>query len=174
MEVVCLLMALKLKYPRQIFLLRGNHEDRNVNKYLGFGDECARRLQEDITGQNSVFNRINDMFDNLPLAAIITDKSNNNKIFCVHGGIGSTALKVEEIEKIKRPCEINLGEIQTHEQQMVVDLLWSDPMENDDDIGIVQNNIRDPQGQNNIMKFGADRVDKFLKANNMSLILRSH
>ena len=57
---------------------------------------------------------------------------------------------------------------------MVVDLLWSDPMENDDDIGIVQNNIRDPQGQNNIMKFGADRVDKFLKANNMSLILRSH
>jgi len=33
----------------------------------------------------------------------------------VHGGIGSTAMKVEEIEKIKRPCEINLGEITTQE-----------------------------------------------------------
>ena len=37
LEVVCLLMARKLKYPKQIFMLRGNHEDRNVNKYLGLG-----------------------------------------------------------------------------------------------------------------------------------------
>jgi len=44
LETICLLMALKLKYPKQVFLLRGNHEDRNVNKYLGFGEECARRL----------------------------------------------------------------------------------------------------------------------------------
>ena len=31
-------------------------------------------------------------------------------MFCVHGGIGSTAMKVEEIEKIKRPYEVTLGE----------------------------------------------------------------
>lgn len=37
LEVICLLMALKLKYPKQVFMLRGNHEDRNVNKHLGFG-----------------------------------------------------------------------------------------------------------------------------------------
>ena len=42
---------------------------------------------------------------------IITDKATQNKIFCVHGGIGSTAIKIEELDKIKRPCEINLGEI---------------------------------------------------------------
>ena len=40
LETICLLMALKLKYPKQIFLLRGNHEDRNVNRHLGFGEEC--------------------------------------------------------------------------------------------------------------------------------------
>ena len=74
LETICLLMALKLKYPRQIFLLRGNHEDRKVNKYLGFGEECARRLGEDISSPNSAFSKINDMFDNLPLAAVITDK----------------------------------------------------------------------------------------------------
>jgi hypothetical protein len=51
------------------------------------------------------------MFEYLPLAAVISDKATNNKVFCVHGGIGSTALKVEEIEKIKRPVEISLGEI---------------------------------------------------------------
>lgn len=63
LEVICLLMALKLKYPKQIFLLRGNHEDRNVNKHLGFGEECARRIGEDINNPNSCFAKINDMFD---------------------------------------------------------------------------------------------------------------
>jgi len=74
LETICLLMALKLKYPKQIFLLRGNHEGKNVNRYLGFGEECSRRLGEDITSPNSFFSRINEMFDNMPLAAIITDK----------------------------------------------------------------------------------------------------
>lgn len=114
------------------------------------------------------------MFDYLPLAAIVMDKSTQNKVFCVHGGIGSTAMKVEEIEKIQRPIQINFGEILTTDQQLVIDLLWSDPLDNEEEVGIQPNLIRDPLGQNNIMKFGADRVDKFLKTNGMSLILRSH
>jgi hypothetical protein len=63
LETVCLMMAIKLKFPKQIFLLRGNHEDRNVNKYLGFGEECTKRLGEDINNPNSVFAKVNDMFD---------------------------------------------------------------------------------------------------------------
>lgn len=113
LETICLLMALKLKYPKQIFILRGNHEDKNVNKYLGFGQECATRLGEDINSPNSVFAKINEMFDYLPLAAIVIDKQSQNKIFCVHAGIGSTVLKIEDIEKIKRPFENILGEIAT-------------------------------------------------------------
>ena len=31
LEVICLLMALKVKYPDQIHLLRGAHEDRLIN-----------------------------------------------------------------------------------------------------------------------------------------------
>ena len=157
-----------------MFLLRGNHEDRNVNRFLGFGEECTKRLGEDINLASSVWAKINDVFDQMPLAAIVCDKSTQNKVFCVHGGIGSTAMKIEEIEKIQRPIQISLGEIATQEQQLVVDLLWSDPTDTEDEAGIQPNVIRDPTGQNNIMKFGADRVEKFLKTNSMSLILRSH
>lgn len=189
LETICLLMALKLKYPKQIFLLRGNHEDRNVNRYLGFGEECARRLEEDITQPNSVFAKINDMFEYLPLAAIVSDKSTQNKVFCVHGGIGSTVNKIEDIEKIQRPISVNLGEISTTEQQLLIDLLWSDPMDSesgdsttDSSAGtmstptsdIAPNVTRDPMGTNNITKFGTARVEKFLKHNQVSMILRSH
>lgn len=68
--------------------MRGNHEDKNVNKYLGFGAECARRLGEDINDPNSVFAKINETFEYMPLAAVVNQKE--RKIFCCHGGIGPT------------------------------------------------------------------------------------
>lgn len=52
--------------------------------------------------------------------------------------------------------------------------MWSDPTDSEEELGIIPNLVRDPTGQNNIMKFGVDRVEKFLKTNSMSLILRSH
>ena len=39
---------------------------------------------------------------------------------------------------------------------------------------IAPNVTRDPQGVNNITKFGVGRLEKFLKANAVSMILRSH
>lgn len=100
LEVICLLMALKLKYPKQIVLLRGNHEDRNVNRHLGFGRECATRLGENIDEPNSVFQRINNMFEYMPLAAIIEDKQLQHKVLCVHAGISSSIKNIEELEQI--------------------------------------------------------------------------
>jgi len=174
LEVICLLMALKLKYPKQIFMLRGNHEDREVNKYLGLGQECSRRLGEDINDPNSIFHKLNDMFEYLPLAAIINDKGANNKVFCVHAGIGSTLQKIEDIEKIQRPLKITLGSINNETQQAAMELLWSDPTQNDDILGIHPNLIRDPLKQNNMSLFGSDLVDKFLKMNQLQIMIRSN
>jgi len=44
LETIWLLLSLKLKYPNQIHLLRGNHEDRSVNKTMGFKFEWQSRL----------------------------------------------------------------------------------------------------------------------------------
>ena len=70
LETIWLLMALKIKYPTKIHLLRGNHEDKWINNAFGFAEECNTRLNEDPGEPESVFNRVNELFDWLPLAAI--------------------------------------------------------------------------------------------------------
>jgi len=45
LETIILLFTLKLKYPENIFLLRGSHEDIKINKSMGFGDECEMKLK---------------------------------------------------------------------------------------------------------------------------------
>ena len=44
LETVCTLFALKCQYPARVFLVRGNHEDPGINRYMGFYDECIGRL----------------------------------------------------------------------------------------------------------------------------------
>jgi protein phosphatase len=71
-------------------------------------------------------------------------------------------------------------EVLTLDQQLVVDILWSDPTDNDSvtsftkELGIIKNTVRDPGGTGNIVKFGPDRVQEFLKNNNLQLIIRAH
>ena len=40
LEIICTLFALKIKFPKSIFLLRGSHEDKFININGGFGTEC--------------------------------------------------------------------------------------------------------------------------------------
>ena len=167
LETMCLLMAFKIKYPNQIHLLRGNHEDRWINSAFGFHNECVTRLNED-PDNPVIFNTFNDLFDRLPLAAVI-----NETVLCLHGGIGSSITSIGDIEKIKRPLEV-IHEVTNIDQQLVVDILWSDPTDSDADTGIQPNTTRDPTGVGNIVKFGPDRVSEFLKNNNLGMIIRAH
>ena len=44
LETICLLLALKVVYPEQVHLIRGNHEDSQINLNFGFRDECADKI----------------------------------------------------------------------------------------------------------------------------------
>ena len=69
LEVICLLFALKLKFPRQIHLIRGNHEDPTINAVYGFWDECCRRLGDDPNNpedEQSCWMRFNRVFEWMP------------------------------------------------------------------------------------------------------------
>lgn len=84
LETILLLFALKVMYPTQIHLIRGNHEDRCINENFGFLEECSIRLDQNSEDNFSIFNWINDIFDYLPLVGVV-----DGKILCVHGGIGA-------------------------------------------------------------------------------------
>jgi serine/threonine-protein phosphatase PP1 catalytic subunit len=109
LETICLLLAYKIKYPENFFLLRGNHECASINRIYGFYDECKRRYNI------KLWKTFTDCFNCLPLAAIIDEK-----IFCCHGGLSPDLESMEQIRRIMRPTDVP-------DQGLLCDLLWSDP-----------------------------------------------
>ncbi|VAH02161.1 unnamed protein product [Triticum turgidum subsp. durum] len=156
LETITLLLALKIEYPEHVHLIRGNHEAADINALFGFRLECIERMGE--SDGIWAWTRFNQLFNYLPLAAMI-----EKKIICMHGGIGRSINSVEQIEKIERPITMDVGSI------VLMDLLWSDPTENDSVEGL-RPNARGP----GLVTFGPDRVAEFCKRNKLQLIIRAH
>ncbi|XP_078161947.1 BRI1 suppressor 1 (BSU1)-like 1 isoform X1 [Carex rostrata] len=156
LETITLLLALKIEYPENVHLIRGNHEAADINALFGFRIECIERMGE--SDGIWAWTRFNQLFNYLPLAAMI-----EKKIICMHGGIGRSITSVEQIEKLERPITMDVGSI------ILMDLLWSDPTENDSIEGL-RPNARGP----GLVTFGPDRVTDFCKRNKLQLIIRAH
>lgn len=65
-EVLCLLLIYKIKYPGNVFMLRGNHESVRINSMYGFLTECRHRYNLEL------YNKFNDLFAWFPLAGMLT------------------------------------------------------------------------------------------------------
>ncbi|KAK4341880.1 hypothetical protein RND71_037696 [Anisodus tanguticus] len=148
-ETFLLLLALKVRYPDRITLIRGNHESRQITQVYGFYDECLRKY-----GSVNVWRYCTDIFDYLSLSALI-----ENKIFSVHGGLSPTISTLDQIRTIDRKQEV------PHEGAMC-DLLWSDPEDIVDGWGL------SPRGAGFL--FGGSVVTSFNHSNNIDYICRAH
>jgi len=147
-QCVTLLTLLKVRYPNRVTMVRGNHESRQVTQVYGFYDEVLRKY-----GSSRVWTSFTDMFDNLPLSAVI-----EGSIFAPHGGLSPAGTTVDEINSLMRFQEV------PHDGAMC-DLLWSDP---DDRPGW---NLS-PRGAGYV--FGEDISKEFNHVNGLQLVVRAH
>eukprot|EP00995_Heteronema_vittatum_P008666 NODE_389_length_1413_cov_102.555718_g287_i0.p2 GENE.NODE_389_length_1413_cov_102.555718_g287_i0~~NODE_389_length_1413_cov_102.555718_g287_i0.p2 ORF type:complete len:308 (-),score=81.65 NODE_389_length_1413_cov_102.555718_g287_i0:426-1349(-) len=146
-ETFLLLLALKVRYPDRITLIRGNHESRQITQVYGFYDECLRN------GSVNVWRYCTEIFDYLSLSALIEDR-----VFCVHGGLSPSITTLDQIRTIDRKQEV------PHDGAMC-DLLWSDP-EDIEGWGL------SPRGAGYL--FGGDVALQFNTTNKLDLIARAH
>ncbi|KIH69448.1 Ser/Thr phosphatase family protein [Ancylostoma duodenale] len=152
-ETIILLLLLKLKFPDNFLLLRGNHETVIVNRIYGFYEDLIRRF---LTPR--LFNSFQDVFAMMPMSAIVSDR-----ILCMHGGLSPQLLSAESIHilnKIVRPVQ------DPPNPSLPLDLLWADP-----DINIKQFkfSIRGVS-----CTFGPDVLQTVLEKYGFDLVARAH
>lgn len=147
-EVIFTLFALKCLYPQGIYVARGNHESKSMNKIYGFEGEVKSKFNE------TMVDLFAEVFCCLPLAHVL-----NGKVFVVHGGLFSTdGVKLSDIRSIDRFVE-------PPDEGLMCELLWSDPH-----VGLG----RAPSKRGVGVAFGSDVTKRFLEENNLDLVVRSH
>ena len=64
-EVVLTLLAWKAAYPKHMFMSRGNHESKNLNKLYGFEGEVKKKYDV------KMYDLFSELFCNLPIGHCI-------------------------------------------------------------------------------------------------------
>jgi serine/threonine-protein phosphatase PP1 catalytic subunit len=154
LECLITVLILKILEPNIYFLLKGNHETLDMNKYYGFHQEFTERFQNEAN-----FDEILDLYNALPYVARI-----NKQIICVHGGIP------EDIDFLNKLNGLKTKDLYKHWKNLSEQLLqitWNDPKENIE--GFIES-FRGP----GIKFFGEDVFEEFMEKNNLKYLIRSH
>lgn len=147
-ETILLLFAYKCLYPEHFHLNRGNHESVNMNKMYGFEGEVTSKYSKEM------MTLFTDIFQWLPLAHVV-----GGKVLVLHGGLFSKdETTVDDLRQISRHQE-------PPDEGPMTEMLWSDP-------GPAPG--RHPSKRGVGVAFGQDVTERFLQANGLELLVRSH
>ncbi|GME87199.1 hypothetical protein B5S31_g1175 [[Candida] boidinii] len=163
-ETLLLLYAMKLNHPDTFFLLRGNHESKQMTMHFTFHSECILKYSLDVYKESI------ESFKALPIAAIM-----NKQFFCVHGGISRELKKVSDLNRINRFVE------DFPSSGLLCDLMWADPSADYDTEIFDEDDEYDPSSyftenyeRGCSFMFTYKASCKFLQENNLLCILRAH
>ena len=148
-EVMILVLTLKVLYPDDVFIVRGNHEFEPIVDHAGFYRELYNMYNDD-----SMKNLFMETFSYMPLAA-----NAQGFALCVHGGIGPSWFFLEQLKELKRP-------ITDFDNQLVTEILWSDPTEN------VESYEESHRGMG--VHFGKTPMMNFLQRTGFTYLIRGH
>ncbi|KAM0673802.1 hypothetical protein GVAV_002640 [Gurleya vavrai] len=124
------LLILKILYPENIFLNRGNHEFDNLCRKGEFYEQINLLYQEEA---ETLFDAFLKTFTVLSLATII-----NQKVFVVHGGLPRKVPSIDDILELDRKKYVINENHRNHKDSeivldddlaLVIGLVWSDPDE---------------------------------------------
>jgi len=157
-EAVLLLFSIKLKYPKRVRMLRGNHECRQMTAFFNFREECEYKYDA------GIYNSFMEAFDTLPVAAVI-----NGKFLAVHGGISPELPNVKAINAVNRFQE-------PPREGLLCDLIWADPYDPKDEAPSKSKNppfiANEVRGCSFFYTF--EGANKFLQKNSLLSIIRAH
>jgi protein phosphatase len=149
-EVYYVILKLKLEYKNNIVLLRGNHE--GPHDLMAYPHDLPLFLIEKFGSKgHEIYMHIKKLFEKFYLAFVVL-----GKFIVLHGGIPSKALTLEDIAKAK---------VMHPKKSLLEEILWNDPKEGEG----IEDSYR---GAGKL--FGKDITEKFLKRNNLMLLIRGH
>ncbi|KAN0102476.1 Metallo-dependent phosphatase-like protein [Russula decolorans] len=167
-EVILIAFALKWLYPTSMFINRGNHEAKEMNRTYGFEGE-AKHKHGELTYKLFAY-----VFTTMPLATLVSatrpptetqdvilSPEGVKRYFITHGGLFSKdGITLDEIRKINR-----IGRQPGTEGLMLPQLLWTDPQESPG---------WGPSKRGVGIAFGPDVTRRWCELNGVTSILRSH
>ncbi|NVM29274.1 MAG: metallophosphoesterase [Candidatus Helarchaeota archaeon] len=157
LENVLFLFLIKKDHPERVILLRGNHEEEQMNINYGFQSLLSQQFGKE---GEELFTQFQQTFSHLALSVLTW-----NRVFGVHGGIPCSMKKVaitlKEIELRERGA--------THLEQfdfITAQMLWNDPKEQ------IKGAV--PSGRGIGFYFGRDKFEQFAETNDINFVIRSH
>jgi len=161
LEIFALALGYMSACPGSVYVNRGSHEDEMMNHgpVGGFYDECLSKYGPAVGGK--IYEQMRRIYGLLPLAAIL-----NKSVFVVHGGLSRCPNLLSMLDSVHdRGPTLPLDPHDAREQ-VLVDALWSDPSD--------KPGLSPSSRGGNIVCFGADVTQAFLRESGLSLVVRSH